>query len=380
MDKSKNILHLIETNEPGGAETVLLNLATLLDKSRYNSIAGILGGGWLLKELQRKKVPVHILRFRHSLDWRLLKDIIKLIKTQKIDLVQSHMARMNFYGALAAKISGIPMIATVHGKIRDFENRRQVFAYKFVGRYGSKIVAVSHYLRDNLIKTAGINPGKIITIYNGISLNKFEINLDRARKRRELNIGLTTPIVTAIGDLRPVKGYEYFLQAASKVVKAVPATKFLIAGEGALRKELESQSQKLGLNGSVSFLGFRDDIPELLAISDVYVLPSLKEGFSISTIEAMAMSKPVVVTNSGGPPEIVIDSKTGFVVPPADAAALFSAMITLLKDKDTAYKMGEKGRKHVVENFSLANMVGRYEQLYETLLNVGARFTCPERS
>jgi glycosyltransferase involved in cell wall biosynthesis len=165
-----------------------------------------------------------------------------------------------------------------------------------------------------------------------------------------------------------MKGVEYFLDAAAILAKRFPAVRFVIAGDGANRKELEERAASLGIAERVIFTGFRTDIPILLSEAAVSVLPSLSEGLSNSLLESMAAGVPVIAANVGGNPEIIEDGVSGKLVPPRDAAALAQAMGDFLRDRDLAARFGEAGRQRVTELFSMERSVHEVESLYHRLV------------
>ncbi len=175
-------------------------------------------------------------------------------------------------------------------------------------------------------------------------------------------------VVGTVSSLTPHKGHEYLIQAASLVLDTLPPVKFLIVGDGPLRKRLEEQAKELNIHSSVIFTGKRKDIPEILSLLDVFVLPShTREGLGIAIIEAMAAERPVVATDIGGIPEVVDDGETGVLVPPEDTEALSKAIITLLQDPPRAKTMGEKGRTRIKEMFTTTKMLSEIEHVYQSL-------------
>jgi glycosyltransferase involved in cell wall biosynthesis len=173
-----------------------------------------------------------------------------------------------------------------------------------------------------------------------------------------------------VANLRQAKGYEYFVQSARAVVDVIPESYFLAVGETAeaMLARLQDLVRQLKLDARVSFLGFRKDIPGILRDLDVFVLTSTSEGLSISTIEAMAAGKPVVVTRSGGPEEIVEDGITGYLVPPADAGALAARVCEILRNPEFGRCLGSRAQAAVAGKFSLQGMVEQYESLYQRCL------------
>jgi glycosyltransferase involved in cell wall biosynthesis len=167
-----------------------------------------------------------------------------------------------------------------------------------------------------------------------------------------------------------VKGHQYLIEAIPTVLEKCPNTSFIFAGRGQLEIELKDQVNKLGLNKRVHFLGLRHDIPKILALLDVFVLPSLSEGLSMAILEAMMAGKPVIATRVGGNPEIVLDGETGCLVPPKDSQALAASLITLLTNRHQATQFAENGKRRAERQFSLQTMVSAYQSLYDERLRI----------
>jgi glycosyltransferase involved in cell wall biosynthesis len=309
------------------------------------------------------------LRDARTLDFRFLRELIRHIKTNNIDMVHSHEFFMNVYGTFAAALAGIPSVATVHGRL-DYASskRRRRMAYRLVTRTGC-LVTVSSQLAGCFSKQIGAPEERIHTIYNGILLEMFQRQYDLGKLRSELGIDSEAPIVGMVGNLYPLKGYEYYVKAMEIVRRSFPHAIFLICGRGELQSELESLSAECGLRSHIKFLGFRNDVPALLQLVDIFVLSSLSEGLSLSILEAMAAGKPTVVTDVGGNREIVVEGETGFLVPSEDAKALAEKVCVLLKDRALAKRMGANGKRRVDSKFSQERMIRDYEDIYSFLLH-----------
>ena len=202
----------------------------------------------------------------------------------------------------------------------------------------------------------------------------------QASLRTELGIRDEERIVAAVGSLYDVKGHKYLLEAVPSILRAHPSTVFLIAGRGEREAALRRQAQRLGIDARVQFLGFRPDVPALLAMCDVFVQPSLSEGLSIAILEAMGAARPVVTTRVGGNPELVVDGETGILVEPADARGLTSAVTRILSDPAEARRLGENGLSRVLSRFTASVMVRAYEAIYDAALGRSAWPDSPPRS
>lgn len=365
----KTILHLIETSGPGGAENVLINLVDKLDKNKYKSLICLLKDGWLNAQLAKRRFETTILPHTRTLDFSWLYHAIRFIRARNVSLLHAHEFAMNTYSSMISSLVNIPCVATVHGKNYYTEKWRRKVAYRFVAKQ-SKMVAVSKDIKNFLLDQVHIDEAKVITIHNGIDVDQYLPRHEgRERTRRELGVDENRPVIGTIGNLYSVKGHRYLLKAALTVTEQYPDTVFLFAGRGQMLDELQSQARALGIYNNVRFLGFREDVADLLDGFDIFVLPSLSEGLPLSILEAMAANKPVVATNVGGIPEVVVDGETGLLVPPMDSAALANAMLTLLNDPGIARTFVEKGAERVTARFSVQAMVTEYERLYEKALN-----------
>jgi glycosyltransferase involved in cell wall biosynthesis len=370
MKRKITILHTIETAGPGGAETVLLNLVSHLDASRFQSLVLLPDKDWLFERLQEAGVPAFVARSEAWYDLRLLGRMAKLARQVKADLIHSHLPDQNFYSCLVGWPTRRKVVVTYHGSqfLSGQEDAKSAGKLWFVKRTASRVVAVSEYLKEMLIR-AGFPRDRVIRIYNGIACSRFAAP-EAGRFRAELGLQNGTKLVGMVANLRASKGYDHFVHTARLVTDAMPKVRFVAIGKtnGPNYGELVRLIRELGLEDRFLLLGFRRDVPEILADLDVFVLSSINEGFSLATIEAMAAAKPVVVTRSGGPQEIVEDGQTGFLVPSADPVALAEKICHVLSDRELASGLGRRAQAMVQTKFTLQAMIGQYQKLYESCL------------
>jgi glycosyltransferase involved in cell wall biosynthesis len=360
---TKRVLHLIESSGPGGAETVLMKLVAALDRAKYRSVVCLLKDGWLHGQLRARGFDTVILPQSKGLSPGWIPRCVNLARREKIDLLHAHEFAMNTYGSIVSRLTGIPIITTVHGKAYYGEKWRRRAAYRFAARQ-SRMVAVSEDIKNFLIDRVGIKGRDLTTIRNGIDIDAYS----RAHSENGNNgagRGQCGPVIGTVGNLYPVKGQTYLLKAIAAVAQSFPDVTCLIAGRGQLLGALQAETARLGIGDRVHFLGFRQDIPELLREMDIFVLPSLSEGLPLSALEAMAAGKPVIATDVGGTSEAVLDGRTGFLVPPEDPQALSDKITHLLRHRELAGCFGEAGRERVAQYFSLQTMTKRYEALYD---------------
>jgi len=325
--------------------------------------------GELVSELRKRDIKFLWLKESTQVyDYKFLKNIIQLIKQNRIDFIHSHTWGTDFYGYWASKILRIPMITTIHNRYYIFEKWTRRFSYKAFISHIKKIVAVSKDIQDLLRGELKLSPQKVKLIYNGIDTRKFEYKKDLEGVRKELNLSKGELVLGNVGNLREVKDHHTLILSFNRISFLFPQVKLLIIGEGELKSSLVKLCEELGLENKVLFLGHRKDVPSLLDLMDVFILSSRLEGCSISILEAMASEKPVVATRVGGNPELVLEGKTGLLVPSAEPEKLAQKIILLIKDEKLRRKMGREGKKRVREKFSLERMIKNYEELYSLIL------------
>jgi glycosyltransferase involved in cell wall biosynthesis len=217
-----------------------------------------------------------------------------------------------------------------------------------------------------MVERAHLPAERILVIPNGVDTRPFSLRRGGFREREGIPADRT--VITTVGRLDTQKGLPYLLEAARLVTRGRPDLRFLVVGEGPRRRDLLRHRDRLGLKGHVSFLGFRTDIPQILADSDIFVLPSLWEGMPIVLLEALAAGLPAVATDVPGVTEVLTDGETGLVVPPKDAGALARALRELLDDPALRRRFAQAGRRRVAEDFGWEKVVATTMALYERLL------------
>ncbi|MCI0353852.1 MAG: glycosyltransferase [Acidobacteria bacterium] len=368
--KPRTILHTIETGGPGGAETVLLRLASSLDPARFRSLALVAWKGWLQERLEEAGVPTFVARGKAWYDFRAARTIRDLVRREGVDLIHSHLPGQNFSSCLGGRLAGCKAVCTYHGEIElgDARSPRGAIKLWFVRRNAAAVTVVADTMRQRLL-ALGMPPQKMVRIYNGIDVAVFQ-SAAPGHLRRELGVPADVPIVGTVANVRQSKGHDFFVRAARTVRERFAQARFVAVGEvPADRGEpLRQRVRELGLEDRFFFLGFRRDVPELLRDLDVFVLPSVSEGFPLVLLEAMASGRTVVATRSGGPEEVVEDGKTGLLVPAASTDALSAAIVRVLADRALAGELARNARALVETRYSLQQMLHQYQLLYERCL------------
>ncbi len=359
------ILYFLNSVVKAGVEEHVLGLLKNINRGKFEPILAC--PQELLDLLQEdienlgiRSYPVCIRRWRNIGQ---IREFIKILKIEKPDIVNSHLFFATMFAAPLAKFSGVPkVIETAH--LREAWRKgikRMFFIDRLFYCFVDKIIAVSYAVKKYMVDDKGIDAKKIEIIHNGVDLEKFKPTNQGDSPLR----GQSPFTIGVIGRLEPQKGHKYFLEAIHLLNSDYKDVRFVIAGNGSLRNDLEEQALKLGIADRIEFLGYRKDIVNVLQDIDLLVLPSLYEGLPLVVLEAGAMGKPVIATNVDGSPEAVINKKTGLIIPPMDSSTLKDALELFLADRNLARELGQNAIIQITENFSLKKQVVKTEELYQ---------------
>ena len=361
------VLIMLTSFQIGGTERQVVNVALGLDRNRFDlHLASIHRYGALMKEIESLDVPHASFPIRSLYRPGTLLQALRLawyIRKHRIQVVHTYGLYTNLFAIPAAWLGGATAII---GSIRDrgdILTRAQRWFQRQVCRLADCVMVNAESIRETLIRQ-GYRADSLTVIRNGIVPARFRSMPGASQLRQEFHIPEGAPIVLVLSRLNPMKGVEYFLDAASVVSRELPDARFLIVGDGLSKFHLQERAASLGLADRVLFTGFRTDVPQLLSEASLSVLPSLSEGLSNTLLESMAAGVPVVATRVGGNPEIVEDGVSGLLVPPRDSAALADAMSRILRDPVLASAVQEAGRRRIGELFSMQASIRQVERLY----------------
>jgi glycosyltransferase involved in cell wall biosynthesis len=286
----------------------------------------------------------------------------------KVDVLCTHGYKADLIGLLAARRSGIPIVAVSHGWTRE---SLRVRCYEFLDRVAlrqmDRVVCVSQG-QATKVRRAGVAPQRIVVIHDAVQAERFGAPDSASGERlRGWFAGSPGRIIGAAGRLSPEKGFADLVEAAALVRRADPALRFILFGDGRLRLDLERRIAGHGLQAQFVLGGFRTDLDRFLPHLDLLVLPSYTEGLPNVVLEAFAAGVPVVATAVGGTPEAVEDGVSGYLVPPGDPPALARRILDALSDEPRRRAMGQQGRNRVVREFSFKNQSGSYLRLFQEL-------------
>jgi glycosyltransferase involved in cell wall biosynthesis len=295
------------------------------------------------------------------------------VREEEISLILTYHESSDFYGLVLSFICDIPVISS--RRDMSFKTKpHHRLAYRLGGRYFDSVVAVSDAVRQEVINRRWFREDRTFTIYNGINTTHFGNAHDGMTLKKELGIHPEYPVVGMVANIRKIKGYHYFLEGASIIHRSNPNVQFLVIGNewtepGFTITDLKRYAERMGISQNLHFVGEREDVADLISLFDVAVLASLSEGLSNVILEYMASSKPVVATEVGGNPELVVHGQTGLLVPPANAQALSDAILFLLGNEEAALRYGAAGKRRVDDKFGLGRMIKEYENLFEKVLS-----------
>ena len=387
MSQPTRVLRLIARLNVGGPAVQAITLTHELDRYGFKTLLakGMEGEreGNMDRLAERLQVtPVEIPSLRRKIspltDLRALRAVRRLIRDFQPSVLHMHTAKAGTIGRLAAALSGRHrpelVVHTFHGHVLTgyFSKRAErVFTWieRFLAKRTDVLIAVSDEVRDDLV-ALGIAPAdRIRVVHLGFDLMPFDLRSDarsaaRSAMRARLGVEDAASLVTLVARLVPIKRVDVFLHAAALIAQDHPDVRFCIAGDGELADDLKGSAAARSLGERIVWPGFIDDMPALLAASDVVALTSDNEGTPVSLIEALAAGVPVVGTRVGGVPSVVQDGQTGLLASRAGAPAVATAITRLLDDPAFATELSEAGRRDVITRFSLHRLVDDIVQVY----------------
>lgn len=365
------LAHLIESSGPGGAERVVAELATSLQAGGADNVVFLPADGedWLRRQLEGSGVAVEYFRIERPFSVACARSLALGFQKHRIDLAHSHEFSMAFYGAWAARLAGVPHVITMHGGRYYAGRLRRRLALRAAMALSARTVAVSGRLALAIGRDLGIRATRILTIPNGVRY----LPPERVTLRDDLRLGPDDRLIVSVGNLYPVKGHQYLIDAVASIIDRHPTLHVAIAGRGDREAALRSQARDRGLADRVHLLGLRADIPAILAAADAFVLPSLSEGLPLALIEAMFAGCPIVASEVGEVGAALSAGRVGVLVEPADADALASAIDGLLGDPVRAKALGERAARQAIAQYDLSRMVRRYANVYERAIGTRPR-------
>jgi glycosyltransferase involved in cell wall biosynthesis len=373
------VLFLIDSLGMGGAERTLATTLHFIDRELVEPRVCVLqerDGNPVAESIREFGIPVDTVPVKRLRDLSAPVRLRRYVRRHRIDLIHCHLGFAVSIGGPVGASLGIPVVATNHTFNEPAPGSRESYRMA-VHRWSlrnmhASVIAVSEAGRRHVVETVPLAGDKVRVVYNGVDIDRFDA-IDpstRTTIRSGFGIPAESPLVTTVSVLRPEKGIADLLEAMTLILESAPDTHLLVVGDGEDRERLVRLTASLSLDDRVRFAGHRDDVPQILAASDVFVLPTLGDVLPTSVAEAMAAGLPVVASDVGGLAEMVEDGVTGFLVPPGSPTGIADRCLVLINDPPQRELLGNRGRDRAVERFDVRRQTATLVSLYRALLEL----------
>ncbi|TKJ33975.1 MAG: hypothetical protein CEE38_19220 [Planctomycetes bacterium B3_Pla] len=384
MTKDKINLALLWP-EHDGKVTSVNDLVLGLDKERFNVIFIYLSGYGieenLIEEEGYKVFYLSNIELINAFRFSILFKLIRIIRDHKIDILHCHVHKPTFYGILAARFAGTPVVLShVHGLGRSGNFRRKLANF-LLSRKLTRIISVANGVKEDVLRNNWLLPAeKVSVLENSVDYGRFvNVSITKAEARQMLGLPADAFVFGTVGRLAPTKGLPYLIEAFSRAKEEIPSARLVLLGNGPSRAKLEQQASTTSCRDSIHFLGHRDNIEQLYRAMDTFVLSSVAEGMPRAILEAMAAGVPCIATQVGGIPEIINSREVGLLVPSKDPEALARAMIDLAQaPTEQIEELTEKASDRIGRFYSHKVVGEKLNNLYENEFE--ARVQCPKQA
>jgi L-malate glycosyltransferase len=359
------VMHVVLSLRPGGTERLVVDLCRAMQPDVPSCVCCLDEAGDWAAGLQEDGIDVVVLGRTPGFHPSLGRRIAAAARERAVTVLHCHQYSPFVYGSLAGLlVPALRVVFTEHGRISDAPpSRKRALVNRVLGLRPDRIVAVSHELRDFMI-AEGFRPSAVGVIHNGIDAGPAVAPGDRERARQRLGLPPTGMVIGSVARFDPVKRFDVLMRAFRAVAQEEPGARLVLVGDGPERARLEALADECGVRPAVAFTGIRHDARALMPAFDVYANTSDSEGISITILEAMATSLPVVATRVGGTPEIVEAGASGELVAAREEAGIAAALVQLLRDPQRRSAIGDRARARVVDRFSRTRMVQQYLEAY----------------
>lgn len=358
------IAHLIESDGPGGAETVVAELASTLQHAGAQNVLIMASGGegWLARQLEGSGVAIEYIQHHRPISPA--RSLEAIFRRHRVAVAHSHEFSMAVYGAWASWRAGIPHVITMHGGRYYAGRLRRRLALRAAIALSERTLAVSSSVARQLSRELRVPSARIATLPNGVR----RMPAGQATLRDELRLGPDDRLLVSVGSLYPVKGHVHLIEAFAVLATRHAGLHLAIVGRGEMAGALSVLARDRGCAARVHLIGLRSDVAAILTEADVFVLPSLSEGLPLALLEAMSAACPIVASDVGEVGVALAQGEAGILVEPGDPAALTAAIDSLLSDPVQARALGARAAQRAAAEYDVSQMVRRYVGVYEELL------------
>lgn len=379
------VLHIITRFICGGADENTLFTVNGLDKSRYE-VHLMIGNTYEKKMTERLTPDVNLIHIDDMVrkvsplkDLRALYQIYRIVKKERYDIMHTHTSKAGFLGRLAARLGGVTHI--IHGVhtipfydvLQPQYNRFYLSLERFAASFTNQFIAVGEELKSQYIREGVGSADQYHIVYSGMDLEPFETarqmsDEERKSLRKDFGFGNGDTVVGIVSRLEPGKGFNFFSSIVEKIVQASPDVKFLVVGDGSLRKSLEREVNAKNLQNNIVFAGQREDVARVIALFDIAIFTSLLEGLPRTVVQYVLLGKPIVTFEVGGIREVINDGEQGYIVSQNDIDGFVDKVVYLLRNPDVADRMRQNGVDFPRFQWSNEEMVSRIDTIYQKLL------------
>ena len=354
-----HVAHVLLSLRPGGLENGVVNVINGLDRSEFvSSVCCLQVKGLFAERITDERCRVEEFGLKPGTDASMPFRLARAFRQLRPDIIHTRNAESFFYGAAAARLAGIPVVHSEHGRVFP-EKKHRALVQRWMLRKAARAFAVSRELAQAMVTEIGVAPDRFEVIYNGVDTQRFNARPPGARQATRSPV-----VIGTVGRLVSVKNYPLLLRAVQKLPSSLPWTLRFI-GDGPERAKLEALARELQIEARVEFLGHSENVAALLDDLDIFVLPSISEGMSNTLLEAMAAGVAVVASDVGGNPEIIEAGRSGLLFASGDVDGAARQIESLLADPSLRARIAAAGNARVHETFSMRAMLEQYQNLYK---------------
>jgi glycosyltransferase involved in cell wall biosynthesis len=371
MSARPRLAYVVHSLNPGGTEKLAVEMAKAFSPHYQVHVLCLDEPGLWARDLRDEGIPVSCCWRQPGLDFVVSMRLARYLRELRADIIHAHQGTPWFYAALSRLLHRVPrLLFEEHGRFYpERENKKRACVNRWlVRRLTHGFVAVSKDVRSRLERYEGLDSGDIEVVYNGVTPQTRLTDEVRQALRRELGFAPNHFVVGTVGRFDPIKNLPLLVGSIGAALGSVSDIRGLLVGDGPLFAQIQGEVERAGLGEAIKMPGFREDARNLIQCMDLFVLSSFSEGTSMALLEAMAASVPVVVTDVGGNPEIVLDGESGTIVPSGAVGALTAAIVRVAKDPEQRRELGDAGRRRFEKHFTFAGMIERYDAKYAELL------------
>jgi glycosyltransferase involved in cell wall biosynthesis len=361
-------------DKKGGAEKNLCDIVLNIDKHKFMPYVLAFKGGELTEELETRGINVQVNGVSKLISYNALKkgkDLYYFLKKVKIQVIVTYHHDADIWAGIIARLAGVLVVISSRRDMGYQLAKKHIWFYRIFSHLFSSFITVSEAVGLEISRREWIGQGRIKVIHNGLRTDLYSKKHDLQEVCKKYGISSTKTVIGIVASFRPVKGQMYLVEAINKIVKSYNDIQVVCVGDNETEyfSSVKSRIDELELQKYFLFTGVQQNIPEILSIFDIFVMPSVNEGFSNAIIEAMAAGKPVIAPDSGGNPEAVEHGKSGFLFKPCDSGSLAEALKKLINNKDLCQLMGREGRTRTGQLFTLDKMIGKTENFIQSILD-----------